>query len=67
MIAVLIRIGLRYGAGVLVARGLLGADDAAAFSSDPDIQAGFEVGAGLAIAFVTEAWHWLARKSGWER
>ncbi|MER9411158.1 hypothetical protein [Mesorhizobium sp. M0589] len=39
MIAVFIRIGLRYGAGVLVARGLLGADDAAAFSSDPDIQA----------------------------
>ena len=39
MIAVFIRIGLRYGAGVLAARGLLGADDAAAFSSDPDIQA----------------------------
>jgi hypothetical protein len=66
MIAIFIRIGLRYGAGVLVARGLLGADDAAAFSSDPDIQAALEVGAGLAIASTTEAWHWLARKSGWE-
>ncbi|TRC96790.1 hypothetical protein FJV76_02740 [Mesorhizobium sp. WSM4303] len=66
MIAVLIRIILRYGAGVLVARGLLGADDAAAFSSDPDIQAGLEVGAGLAIASATEAWHWLSRKFDWE-
>lgn len=66
MIAVFIRIGLRYGAGVLGARGLLGADDAAAFSSDPDTQAGLEIAAGLAIASVTETWHWLARKSGWE-
>ena len=66
MIAVLIRIGLRYGAGVLVARGLLGADDAAAFSSDPDIQAGLEVAAGLTIASATETWHWLSRKFGWE-
>ena len=65
MIAVFIRIGLRYGAGVLVARGLLGADDAAAFSSDPDIKAGLEVAAGLAIASVTEAWHWLSRKFAW--
>ena len=66
MNAVFIRIGLRYGAGVLVARGLLGADDAAAFSSDPDIQAGLEIGTGLAIASVTETWHWLSRKFGWE-
>lgn len=36
MIAVFIRIALRYSAGMLVARGLLGADDASAFSADPD-------------------------------
>ena len=66
MIAVVIRIGLRYGAGVLVARGLLGADDASAFSTDPDIQMALETGLGLAIGGATEAWHWMARKFGWE-
>ncbi|WP_192242990.1 hypothetical protein [Mesorhizobium silamurunense] len=44
MIAVIIRIALRYGAGVLVARGLLGANDAAALSADPDIQMALETG-----------------------
>ncbi|WP_292451348.1 hypothetical protein [Mesorhizobium sp.] len=42
MIAVIIRIALRYGAGVLVARGLLGAGDAEALSADPDIQMALE-------------------------
>ena len=66
MIAVFIRIALRYGAGVLVARGLLGADDASAFSADPDIQMALETGLGLAIAATTEWWHVLARRFGWE-
>lgn len=66
MISVIIRILLRYGAGILVTRGLLGSDDAAAFSSDPDIQMALETGLGLAIASGTEAWHYLARKFGWE-
>jgi hypothetical protein len=66
MIAVFIRIALRYGAGVLVARGLLGADDASAFSADPDIQMGLETGLGLAVAAVAEWWHLLARRFGWE-
>ncbi|MGT2468614.1 hypothetical protein ACVOMV_33375 [Mesorhizobium atlanticum] len=66
MIAVLIRIALRYGAGVLVARGLLGADDASAFSADPDIQMALETGLGLAIASAAEWWHLLARRFGWE-
>ncbi|TIT63738.1 MAG: hypothetical protein E5W60_14490 [Mesorhizobium sp.] len=46
MIAVIIRIALRYGAAVLVARGLLGAGDAAALSGDPDIQMALEAGIG---------------------
>ncbi|RVD58587.1 hypothetical protein EN828_20450 [Mesorhizobium sp. M2D.F.Ca.ET.185.01.1.1] len=66
MIAVIIRIALRYLAAALVARGLFGADDASAFSSDPDIQMAIEAGIGFAIAGATEWWHCLARKFGWE-
>ena len=66
MTAVIIRIALRYVAAALVARGLFGADDASAFSTDPDIQAAIEAGVGLAIAAGTEWWHYLARKFGWE-
>lgn len=65
MTAVIIRIALRYGAGVLVARGLLGADDASSFSTDPDIAAALEAGAGFVIAGITEGWHYLARRFGW--
>ncbi|TGT46870.1 hypothetical protein EN812_05905 [Mesorhizobium sp. M4B.F.Ca.ET.169.01.1.1] len=66
MTSVIVRIALRYGAGVLVARGLLGSDDASAFSADPDIQMALETGLGLAIGGATEAWHWMARRFGWE-
>ncbi|TIX18510.1 MAG: hypothetical protein E5V41_05935 [Mesorhizobium sp.] len=66
MMAVVVRIALRYGAGVLVTRGLLGAEDASAFSSDPDIATALEVGAGATISAVTEGWHLLARRFGWE-
>ncbi|TIM14455.1 MAG: hypothetical protein E5Y67_12305 [Mesorhizobium sp.] len=65
MVSLIIRIALRCGAGILVARGLLGADDAAAFSSDPDVQMMLETGAGLVIGAAVEGWHWLARKFGW--
>lgn len=66
MTALITRIALRYIAGALVVRGFLGSDDAAAFTSDPDIQMAIEAGLGLAIAGATEAWHWAARKFGWE-
>lgn len=67
MIAVVIRIALRYGAGVLVARGLLGAGDAAVLSGDPDIQMALETGVGLALSAATEAWYVLARKFHWSK
>jgi hypothetical protein len=63
--SIFIRIALRYGAAVLVTRGLLGADDAASISADPDIQMAVEVGIGAVIAGATEAWHWAARKFNW--
>ncbi|ANT51236.1 hypothetical protein [Mesorhizobium amorphae] len=65
MIAVIIRIALRYGAGILVARGLIGAGDAAVLSADPEIQMALETGVGLALSAATEAWYVLARKFHW--
>jgi hypothetical protein len=62
--SIFIRIALRYGAAVLVTRGLLGADDAAAISTDPDIAMAVEVGIGGAIAASTEIWHWISSKLG---
>ena len=67
MTAVLIRIALRYGAGVLVARGLLGAGDAAALSGDPDVQMALETGIGLAVSAATESWYLLAHKFHWPK
>ena len=66
MIALIVRIALRYVAGMLVARGLLGAADASTFSADPDIQMALETGLGLAVAAGAEWWHLLARRLGWE-
>lgn len=67
MTSVFIRIALRYGAGILVARGLLGSGDAAAFSADPDIQMAIEAGLGLAAAAISEGWYWLAHRFGWAK
>ena len=67
MTTVITRIALRYCAAVLVARGLLGAGDAAALSGDPDIQMALEAGLGLAISAATEAWYVLARKLHWPK
>lgn len=65
MIPVFTRIAMRYVAMALVARGLLGADDASILSTDPDIAMLIEVGIGSAIAVGAETWHWLARKFNW--
>ncbi|WP_421912719.1 hypothetical protein [Mesorhizobium sp.] len=67
MTSVIVRIALRYFAGILVARGLLSADDGGTFSADPDIQMIVETGAGLAIGGITEGWYWMARKFGWSK
>lgn len=61
----LIRIVLRYGAGFLVARGMLGESDGNMLAADPEVAASIETGIGLAIVLVSEAWYWLARRFGW--
>jgi hypothetical protein len=63
MIGVLTRIFLRYASGLLVARGLLGADDASMLASDPDISMLIETGLGLAVAGATEVWWWITKLS----
>jgi hypothetical protein len=67
MTGVIVRIALRYFAGVLVARGLLSADDGGMLSADPDVQMLIETGAGFVIGAVVEGWYWLAAKYGWKR
>jgi hypothetical protein len=67
MTAVIVRIALRYFAGILVARGLLSAGDGSNFAADPDLQMLIETGAGLAIGAVAEFWYWAAHKFGWAK
>jgi hypothetical protein len=67
MTAIIVRIALRYFAGILVARGLLSADDGGAFSADPELQMLIETGAGVAIGAITEGWYYMARKFGWAK
>ena len=64
MKAALVRIALRYLAAALVARGLIGSDDASMLTGDPDVQMMIETGIGLAIAGGTELWHWIEAKFG---
>jgi hypothetical protein len=65
MSAPLIRILLRYLAGVLVAKGYLTAADGGFLTTDPDVYALVEMGLGLAMSVVTEGYYYLAKKFGW--
>lgn len=62
----IIRIGLRYGAGFLVARGLLGESDGNMLAADPEVAALIETGVGLALGAASEAWYYLAKRLGWD-
>lgn len=62
---VAIRIGLRYLAGFLVAKGFLMPDLGDALQKDPEILAAVQVAAGLAVGAISEGWYWLAKKLGW--
>ncbi len=62
---VFIRIGLRYVAALLVARGLLDPEVGMAVGNDPDILAALQILAGALAALVAEGWYWLAKRLGW--
>lgn len=65
MLAVIVRIALRYGAGLLVAKGLLAPDAGVELANDVDVQAAIEVGLGLVMAGASELWMVIARRCGW--
>lgn len=67
MTAVVARIVLRYAAGALVIKGILPEETGAQIAGDADILNILEVGLGLGIGAVTEAWYFLARKFGWQK
>ncbi|HWJ89112.1 MAG TPA: hypothetical protein VNS12_13675 [Pelagibacterium sp.] len=62
---VFIRIGLRYVAALLVARGLLDPGMGDMLANDPDLLSALQVLAGVAAALVAEGWYWLAKRLGW--
>lgn len=65
--SVFIRIFLRYLAGVLVARGLLMESDGNMLAGDPELAALLEMGIGMALGAISEAWYVLARRFGWSK
>lgn len=65
MAAVIARIALRYGAGFLVAKGLLAPDAGVQLSTDPDVQMLLQVGAGLIAGVMSEMFYFFAKRVGW--
>lgn len=63
---VIIRIALRYGAGALVARGLLGESDGNMLASDPEVAAQLELAAGAILSLISEGSYALAKRLGWK-
>ena len=67
MTSVIIRIGLRYLAAALVAKGVLSPEIGGLLSNDPDISMMVEIAAGAIIGLSAEAWYYLASRFGWAR
>lgn len=63
--AIAARLLLRYAAGFLIAKGLLAPDAGPELANDIDLQAMIEVGLGLAMTALAEAWFYLAKRMGW--
>ena len=59
----IIRILLRYLAGVLMAKGFLQQDDLSLFD-DPQLAAAIEMAAGAIIGVLTEYWYAIAKRIG---
>jgi hypothetical protein len=65
MTAVLVRILLRYGAGILIAKGLLAPEVGVEIARDPDVAMALQVIAGLLVGALSEGWYVLAKRFGW--
>lgn len=66
MIAPVVRIGLRYASGILIARGMFGSEYAA-FFADPAVESAVVTIAGVTIGAATEYTYVLARRYGWNK
>lgn len=64
---VFVRIFLRWLAGFLIAKGIFSESDASMIANDPELAAMIEVGLGVALGAISEAWYFLARKFGWSK
>ena len=62
MIAVTIRILLRYASGILVAKGLLLPGDASELAADPELIDLLVAAVGFALAGIAEVWLWAESK-----
>lgn len=62
---VIIRNILRYCAGALVARGIIGAETGTALAADPVLIEATSIAAGLALGAATEAIYAVAKRLGW--
>lgn len=67
MSAVVVRILLRYAAGALVAKGVIGSDATGSILSDPDVIKVAEVALGAGLGLASEAWYYAARRLGWAK
>lgn len=65
--SVFVRIFLRWLAGFLIAKGIFSESDASMIATDPELAAMIEVGLGMALGAISEAWYFLARKFGWSK
>lgn len=61
----LVRILLRYGSGLLIAKGLLDSETGNMLATDPDIARSLELFLGTAMAAASEVWFILAKRYGW--
>lgn len=62
----IVRIFLRYLAGVLVAKGVFSPEDSMLFQ-DPQLEAMLATGLGLAMSAAAEYYYVLAKKFGWDK
>lgn len=65
MIALAVRIFLRYLAGYLVLHGFISDGDGSMLASDPDVAVVLEMALGAGIGLSVEAWTMFARRMGW--
>jgi hypothetical protein len=60
-----VRILLRYGSGLLIAKGLLDDETGNMLVADPDVAQTIELALGAGMGAASEVWFMLAKRYGW--